>query len=51
MATKQKRGFASMPEEKQRSIAHKGGEARKRQLGGSKGYSQLGREGGKSKSR
>ena len=44
MANRNK-GFASMDEEKVKEIAHKGGEARKQQLGHD-GYVELGHMGG-----
>lgn len=42
------RGFASMPHEKVEEIAHKGGEARKEQLG-HEGYVELGHKGGQAR--
>ena len=44
----QNRGFASMPHEKVEEIAHKGGEARKEQLG-HEGYVELGHKGGQAR--
>lgn len=49
MNSKQK-GFASMDPEKQRKIAKKGGETRKKQLG-PQGYSELGHKGGKARTK
>jgi general stress protein YciG len=47
---KSKRGFASMPEEKVKDIAHKGGEARARELG-PEGYSEMGKKGGEARAK
>jgi hypothetical protein len=47
MSTKD-RGFASMDQKTKEEIAHKGGEARKKELG-PEGYSEMGKKGGEAR--